>query len=178
MATILTCYYRPKPGGFCKRLFRAIDALLDQGHTVHYLAIIPFPIQHDHCHFHRFPWPDTWPNGLFFWAWFHLLAPLYLLVIGTRIRCTHLFAFASTYALLLKPLQAIRRLPLSVFIRADPLVNHELAGRKPWLIKLERTLEYLSLINTRCYAVSQSLASTIIRRHNFSQKINIRVFPN
>jgi len=35
---ILTCYYRPKPGGFCKRLFRAINALLDRGHIVHYLA--------------------------------------------------------------------------------------------------------------------------------------------
>lgn len=178
MATILTCYYRPKPGGFCKRFFRAIDALLAQGHTVHYLAIQPFPIHHDNCHFHRFPWPASWPNRLFFWTWFHFMAPLYLLIIGTHIRCTHLFAFGSTYTLLLKPLRIIHKIPLSAFIRADILENHALTKQKQWIIKLEHTLEYLSLINIRCYAVSNSLASKIMRRHHFSRKLDIEVFPN
>ena len=34
MATVLTCYYRPKPGGLCKRLQRTMQALLDRGHRL------------------------------------------------------------------------------------------------------------------------------------------------
>ena len=58
MATVLTYYYRPKRGGCFKQLFRAIDALLADGHTVHYLAVQRFSIDHPRCHFHRFPWPS------------------------------------------------------------------------------------------------------------------------
>lgn len=178
MATILTCYYRPKPGGFCKRLFRAIEALLARNHTVHYLAITPFPIQHSNCYFHRFPWPVHWNNGLLFWAWFHFLAPFCLIYIGIRHECTHLFAFANTYALILKPLHFVRRLPLSVFLRADILVNHQLAQHPNWLVKLEHAFEYFALADTRCYAVSQTLANTIQSRHHNSPHINIELFPN
>src|SRR5215467_11075094 len=63
MATILTCYYRPKPGGLCKRFFRATESLLSRGHEVHYLAVVAFPISHPHCHFHRFPWPQGKTEG-------------------------------------------------------------------------------------------------------------------
>ena len=66
MATILTCYYRPKPGGLCKRLFRAIESLLSSGHEVHYLAVVAFPISHPHCHFHQFPWPEAKTHGMIF----------------------------------------------------------------------------------------------------------------
>src|SRR5438093_1345770 len=72
MATILTCYYRPTPGGLCKRLFRAIESLLSSGHEVHYLAVVAFPISHPHCHFHQFPWPEAKTHGMIFW--FMLLA--------------------------------------------------------------------------------------------------------
>ncbi len=107
MATVLTCYYRPKPGGLCKRLFRAIEALLADGHSVHYLAVQPFPIDHPRCRFHRFPWPGGATEGLAFWVALHLFAPFWLLVIGLRQGVTHAFAFGHTYALLMQPLRVL-----------------------------------------------------------------------
>lgn len=77
-ARILTSYYRPKPGGFCKRLFRAINALLERGHEVHYLSVVEFPIDHPSCMHHKFPWPERYTDTLIFWAMFHTLAAVCL----------------------------------------------------------------------------------------------------
>src|SRR5262249_31778124 len=134
MATILTCYYRPKPGGLCKMLFRAIEALLSSGHEVHYLAVVPFPILHPHCHFHRLPWPEDKTEGLIFWFMFHLIALFQLLFLGLRYRVTHLFAFAHSYAFLLQPLRLLKRIPLTVFLHADTLENHRYKHRSPFVV--------------------------------------------
>ena len=129
---VLTSYYRPKPGGFCKRLFRGIAALLDGGCEVHYLAVVKFPIEHPHCFFHRFPWPAGRTDGWLFWGVFHLLAPPALLYLGVRHRITHAFAFGPNYALFLQPLRWIKRIPLSLFLRADTIENHRIKGRRSW----------------------------------------------
>ena len=137
MSSILTCYYRPKPGGFCKRLFRGIEALLAEGNTVHYLAVVPFPIDHPNCHYHHFPWPEGKTDTPLFWLVFHLLAPLMLVYLGIRYRICYSFAFGVTYGFLLQPLRLIRQIPLSLFVRADALKNHQLKRRSRLLIAIE-----------------------------------------
>lgn len=165
MSTLLTCYYRPKPGGFCKRLFRAVEALLAEGHTVHYLAVVPFPVEHPNCHFHRYPWPAGHTDGLLFWALFHLIAPPQLLYLGLRHRVDAAFVFGSTYALLMQPLRLLKRIPLTQFLRADVLTNHRLKGRPGWLLRLELLLEGVALHGTRLYGVSRTLTREVVRRH-------------
>ncbi|MCI5161906.1 MAG: glycosyltransferase [Candidatus Electrothrix sp. AX5] len=162
---LLTCYYRPKPGGFCKRLFRGINALLDHGHTVHYLAVVPFPVEHPNCHFHRFPWPETKTSGYAFWAVFHLLAPLLLLSLGFRYSVDRLFAFGSTYSLVLQPVRVVKQIPLALFLRADTIKNHQIKKRHKLLIKLEYLLEGLGVIGTNMYGVSQELTDAVKNRH-------------
>lgn len=164
-ARILTSYYRPKPGGFCKRLFRAIRALLDAGHQVHYLAVVPFPIHHPNCHFHRFPWPASRTDTLLFWAVFHLLAPLILLYLGMRLRITHAFAFGPTYSVLLQPLRCVTRIPLALFLRADTLENHRIKGRAGALIAMERILEAVAISGIDLYGVSETLVKDVVERH-------------
>lgn len=164
---ILTCYYRPKPGGFCKRLFRGIKALLDRGHTVHYLAVVPFPIEHPNCHFHRFPWPEERTSGYLFWGCFHLLAPLLLLFIGFRHQSNCLFAFSPTYSLFLQPLRLLKRIPLTLFLRGDTLAKHRTTGRSNMLVSFERYLEGFGIAGTRMYGVSESLVKRVNSRHRF-----------
>lgn len=163
MARVLTCYPGPRPGGLCRRLFRAIEALLASGHTVHYLAVERFPIDHPGCRFHRLPAPRR--EGLAFWAWLHLAMPPALLVLGLRHRVTHAFAFGATYGLFLQPLRLLGRVPLTVFLRADAIENHRLKGRPRWLLALEGRLEVAALSGSRAVAVSRTLAATIGKRH-------------
>lgn len=178
MARILTCYYKPKPGGLCTRLFRSIRALLERGHEVHYLAVERYPIDHPACHFHRFPWPPTYAHGLFFWATFHILAPLLLLYIGLRRRITHTYAFGTTYAFVLQPLRAIEGVPLTLFLRADVIANHLLVNRPQWLLRLETAIEGFAIRQTCLYGVSKTLTEVVIRRHRRFQPKVARTLPN
>ncbi|WP_455201307.1 glycosyltransferase family 4 protein [Kaarinaea lacus] len=164
-AIVLTSYYRPKPGGFCKRYFRAINALLEQGAKVHYLAVEQFPIKHVNCHFHRFPWPKNYTDNLLFWICFHLFAPLFLLYIGFRFRITHSFAFGATYAFLLQPLRLLKRIPLALFLRGDAIASHRVKGKPGWIILLDQFFEGLAIQGVGLYGVSDSLTLTVVGRH-------------
>jgi glycosyltransferase involved in cell wall biosynthesis len=175
---ILTSYYRPKPGGFCKRYFRAINALLARGHTVHYLAIIEYPINHENCHFHRFPWPQGFTDNLLFWATLHLLSPLLLLIIGLRYNITHTFAFHPSYSLFLQPVRLIKKVPLTVFYRADHIISHVVKTKPCWLIKLELLIERAALYHTRVFCVSEILTQSIRERTKSLPDVEINTFPN
>ena len=166
-ARILTSYYRPKPGGLCKRLFRAINALLAAGHEVHYLAVVPFPIEHPRCHFHRFPWPSTRADGYWFWGYFYLLAPIMLLAIGFKTRITHSFAFHPAYAFFMQPLRLCKGVPIALFFRADIIENHRINGRGWWLLTIEKLLEAAAISGVSMYGVSETLTKEILSRHRF-----------
>lgn len=177
MATVITCYYRPKPGGFCKRLFRAIDALLAAGHVVHYLAVVPFPISHPRCRFHRFPWPQRRTDSLIFWFAFALLAPPLLLIIGIRHRVDRCFAFGPPYALFMQPLRVINRAPLRLFLRADTVLNHTLKSRTIFA-RLELIAEGFALKGADIYGVSRALTAAVIQRHRILKPRSAHTFPN
>lgn len=182
MAILLTSYYRPKPGGCCKRLIRAINALLADGHTVHYLAIERFPIDHRECHFHRFPWPRTAAETLAFWAAFHLLAPFWILFIGLRQGVTHTFAFQHTYALIMQPLRLFKSLPLTLFLRSDVIECHLIKGKGRSLSRLlaavDGVFEALAFKNARLVFCSHALQAQVMSRHLGSRPASIAVLPN
>lgn len=178
MAVVLTCYYRPKPGGCCKRYFRAIHALLKCGHTVHYLAVSPFPVNHPHCHFHRFPWPAKKTENIFFWGVFFLLAPLQLFFMAQIYRITHLFAFDSLYVFVLQPSRILKNLPLSFFVRGDAVEQHKLKEHGKFITVAEKFTEAMAIANIHMYCVSKALEKNILSRHRFLKPKYHQVFPN
>jgi len=178
MARILTAYYRPKPGGYCSRLFRAMRALLDDGHEVHYLALEPFPVDHPRCHFHRFPWPVARADTVPFWIVFHLLAPWWLLAIALRARISHAFAFGTSYGLLLQPARVAMGASLTVFVRGDALAHHRLTGRNPLVRGLDWLAEGGALAGAHLCAVSATLAARITGRHRWLRPARQTVLPN
>lgn len=178
MTRILTCYYRPKPGGFCTRLFRALDALLAAGHEVHYLAVQPFPVHHAKCHFHRFPWPERYTNNLAFWLSLHILSPLLLVYLTFRYRISHLFAFGTNYGYLLQLSRLAKRIPLTLFLRSDVLETHRLNSRPRWLILMDYLIEGAAIAGVRLFAVSQHLLETTVARHRIAKPSVAGVLPN
>jgi len=177
-ARILTSYYRPKPGGFCKRLFRAINALLERGHEVHYLSVVEFPVNHPSCIHHKFPWPVRYTDTLIFWAVFHTLAPVILLYLGFKLKITHCFSFLPNYALLMQPLRLIKGIPLTLFLRADMIKNHQIKKRPHWIFQTELLIEALAIQGTRLYCVSQTLCDTVVERHRWSHPASSGILRN
>jgi glycosyltransferase involved in cell wall biosynthesis len=178
MSVILTCYYKPKPGGLCKRLIRSINALLERGHIVHYLAVEKFPINHKNCFFHRFPWPESKTDNLVFWFFFHLIAPVILLYLGFRYKISHAYAFVATYGFLLQPLRTIKKIPLTVFLRADIVKNYKHKGQNYALIFIDKLLEGIAIINANIYAVSHTLQKAVTNRHTLLKPRLSAVLPN
>jgi glycosyltransferase involved in cell wall biosynthesis len=164
-AVVLTSYYRPKPGGYCKRYFRAINALLSQGAEVHYLAVEKFPIDHAQCFYHKFPWPKGHTDKLIFWMCFYIISPFYLLYLGIKYNITHSFVFGPTYSFVLQPLRILKRIPLSLFLRADTILNHRISGRAEWIVKLDQLFEGAAVQGVRIYGVSDALTNTVLSRH-------------
>lgn len=175
---VLTSYYRPKPGGLCKRLFRSMEALLDDGHEVHYLAVVKFPIDHNNCYYHKFPWPENKTESTFFWVFFHLYAPFILLYIGIKFKITHLFAFSTNYAFLMQPLRMLRSIPLSLFLRGDAIENHRIKGRSRCLLGLEKLIESFAINGVNLYGVSEALVNAVMQRHRVSKPLKSGVIRN
>lgn len=166
-ARILTAYYMPKPGGLCKRYFRAIRALLADGHIVHYLAVRRFPIDHPNCHYHRLWWPGSiLPKGALFWVWLHFASVPVLAWLALRYRITHAFAFSINYGAMLCVARLLRRPTFTVFLRADSLRNNAIHGVGMMLRWLEGRVEYLALRRAHVFTVSEALAETVVRRHS------------
>lgn len=65
---VLTIYYRNYGGGCFKRLIKYINALLNKGHTVHYISMDPFPIKHPKAVFHsvKIPFSNQYIIALVF----------------------------------------------------------------------------------------------------------------
>lgn len=175
---VLTCYYRPKPGGFCTRYLRAINALLDRGCAVHYLAVVRFPIDRPNCFFHRFPWPQDKTDSLLFWAVFHVLAPIILIYLGFRWRITHCFAFGANYAYLLQPVRIAKQLRLVLFLRGDSFSHHGTKNRPAWLRRLDQLIEGFGIIDASVYCVAEFLGRQLATRHRWMYPRSIATLRN
>ena len=175
---ILTCYYKPKPGGLCKRLVMSMEALLENGHEVHYLAVEKFPVTHDDCHFHKFPWPSKYADGLLFWLFFLSFSVPVLTYLAFRYRIDRIYCFSSTYGIALQAARILKRIPLYIFLRADVITNHEIKGTSKLIITAEKLMEGFAIYHAHVYGVSEALIDDIANRHNILKPLSTGVLRN
>ncbi|PIE44727.1 MAG: hypothetical protein CSA45_05515 [Gammaproteobacteria bacterium] len=162
---LITSFYRPKNGGFCKRYFRALNALLQAGYDIHYLATEPFPIEGEGCHFHHFPWKKEKCETLLFWFVFHLLSPFYLLYIAIRWKADILLAFVPNYGFLLQPSRIFLKKPLILFLRGDTIKAHKINQKSRLIIFIDFCIEALGIFNAEIYGVSETCMNRVLSRH-------------
>jgi len=117
---ILTIYYKFKPDGFCKRFRLMIEAYLDKGCQVHYIAVEPYPIEHENLTPHIMPTPMKSRKSLVFWAYFFSIAPWHLLWISLRYRVELISVGSPLYACLSGIAKFVTRVPLITFIFITP----------------------------------------------------------
>ncbi|MBL6751690.1 MAG: glycosyltransferase family 4 protein [Nevskia sp.] len=177
-AAVVTSYYRPKPGGLCPRMFRALRALLGAGHTVHYLSVERFPIEHPRCHFHRFPWPPRHTDTPLFWAVFLCMAPLLLFWLSLRHRANVLLSFDPAYAMAMQPARLLPRRRLLLFLRADTVVNQRIKGRPGWLVRLWEMLEGLAVWRAEVVGVCAPVLDAVLARHRLLAPAHSSVLHN
>ena len=143
---ILTVYYKEKPGGFCKRIRLKIEAYLDRGWEVHYIAVEPFPYTHENLVPHILPTPMKRHDTLLFWSWFFLTVPFYILQTARGIKADLLTSVSPVYACLAGPAKWLLKIPMLTLILVKP-ANNTLWGKgQGFFLPVEYVMEKIGLM--------------------------------
>jgi|GEM_PF-352069 glycosyltransferase involved in cell wall biosynthesis len=150
---VLTVYYKHKPGGFCKRLQMKINAYLEQGWKVHYVAVELFPYKHPNLIPHILPTPFKNHNTLLFWIYFFTLAPWFTAWVAYREKVQLISIFSLAYACLCAPAKWITGSPILTFIRTMKEKREFTFGNYTIIYRLKRLLDKFGI------AISDSLVA-------------------
>jgi len=172
MPRVLTIYYKYKPGGFCKRLEMKINAYLEQGWTVHYIAVESFPYNHPNLIPHILPTPFKNHDTVFFWIYFFTVSPWFTGWIAFKEKINLLSIFSLTYACLCAPAKWITKAPLLTFIRT------RYGGKDSKIVSIsEQFLEKAGIyLSDSLVANSKAIMVELEKRDN--PKKNIQILYN
>ncbi|PIQ96811.1 MAG: hypothetical protein COV67_07535 [Nitrospinae bacterium CG11_big_fil_rev_8_21_14_0_20_56_8] len=172
---ILTVYYKHKPGGFCKRLRMKIEAYLEQGWEVHYIAVEPYPYTSPRLIPHLLPCPFSCHDSPWFWLYFFVTAPLFILFTAYRCRIQLLSIFSPLYASLCIPARRFLNIPLLEFLRSVPARCWPSSPRSSFALIIESALEKWGLeYGDLVLANSESVKHAMIEKHGkMAEKIGI-----
>ncbi len=166
-AKILTVYYKHKPGGFCKRLRMKIEACLERGWRVHYVAVEPYPYTHENLVPHILWTPFTRHDSIAFWIYFFLTIPFFILWVAWQLRPDLISVFSPLYACLCGPAKKICNIPMLTFVRSLPYRSTDFAYRgSPFAALFERALDRFGIaFSDRLLANSETVKAEMLRRH-------------
>ncbi|MCB0318364.1 MAG: glycosyltransferase family 4 protein [Bdellovibrionales bacterium] len=139
---ILSMYYTDKPGGFCKRLYSLLNALVTSGHEVHYLTLDKPPISLSNkikVHIIPFPFPDR--TGLKFWILFLTWAPIFAAFKSVIIQPKRFVVFGSFYAAIISLAKYLVGQKSVLFVRSI-VFDVEKENNLHWLLRWANGLVY------------------------------------
>ena len=145
MPRVLTIYYKHKPGGFCRRLRFKIEAFLEKGWEVHYVAVESYPYTHPNLKPHILPTPMSNHDSFLFWAYFFSMAPGLLLWIGIKNKINLITTGSPLYAFFCGPVKWILQVPMLTFIFIKPKFHTEWKSGLGFFKIFECLLERLGL---------------------------------
>lgn len=163
---ILTCYYKHKPGGLCKRLYRGITALLQEGHQVHYVSVSKFQLEDENLIYHKLKSPFANEDSILFWLYFIVICPVLCYWIACKYNIQRVFVFAPLYGYIMQPCRVFNKIPLIVFLRADSIKNHAYKNKSMMVIAAELVMEGIGIWRTKLVSVSQHTLDNVVKRHS------------
>jgi glycosyltransferase involved in cell wall biosynthesis len=175
---VLSVYYTHKPGGFCKRLYRLLNAA-SSANDVHYLCLDPPPGElSERVQLHQIPFPGTQRSGLFFWALFTLWCPIYSLYTALKVRPDRYIVFGAYYSSMLIPARLLHRATLVLFARSLVFKIDKITEKPEWVRNIAAIVEKIGFRNADVLVcMTESMASEL--RSFVGSKIpEIRILPN
>lgn len=143
---VLACYYTHKPGGFCKRLYRLLNALSAAGHEVYYLTLDPLPTQVSlKAEVKIIYFPIKKRSGALFWISLVCMLPILLFKEAKEIRPQRLVAFGAFYSAMWLPVRFWFRVPLILFIRSLVFKINKVNNEPILLRAMSNVLDWIGL---------------------------------
>lgn len=168
--TILSAYYKHKPGGFTKRLYRAYQGLDAAGYRVIYVATEKLPVEGEHIQPVLLPMRSK-SGSVAYWPEFYLRAVWEMRRLTRQEQAQTHFMFSFFYA----SISILAGWGLGArtltFVRADDVFDSR-QKRFVWLrTMLHQSLEKLGMrYSSRIMMTSESMKNIITRRSGGAQK--------
>ena len=177
---ILSVYYTHKPGGFCKRLYRLLDALSARGHEVTYLCLDrPEGKLSSAVQFQQIPFPTKVRAGVFFWLLFILWTPAYLCFAAARLKPDRYLVFGAFYSsMVLLASRLFHRAPVVLFLRSLVFKINEIT-EKPFVIrKISSLVDSIGILTaTKVVVMSEAMKLELLSFLGRSPK-QMSILPN
>ena len=177
-AKILTIYYKHKRGGFCKRIKMKIEAYLEKGWEVHYMAVEPYPYEDNNLHSHIIPSLFCKHEGIMFWMYFFIVTPIYALFLALKFRFTLISAVSPVYAWICLPIKWITHIPIVTFLLTKPKFTTDCHEQYQSLAPLEKWMENSGLNASNLVIANSHACKEEWIKQIGGNKINIEVQPN
>ena len=173
---VLGIYYKHKPGGFCKRLYRCYEAFAQAGHEVHYISTEVLPVRQKSIvpHVMKLPFKDA--NSVFFWFAFTLYAMFYVCYLTRKLNIGTVFVMGSYYAFVNGLNKMLNKAILVTYLHARDTDYSSLIGRRSLLISVQAWYEYISFaISDVILTINSSMKEDLEHRCLHAR---IEVLPN
>jgi glycosyltransferase involved in cell wall biosynthesis len=173
---VLGIYYKHKPGGFCKRLYRSYEAFAQAGHKVHYISTEVLPVCQKSIvpHVMKLPFKDA--NSVLFWFAFTLYAMFYVCYLTRKLNIGTVFVMGSYYAFVNGLNKMLNKATLVTYLHARDTDYSRLIARPSPLIRLQAFYEYISFsICDVILTINSTMKKDLERTYPRSK---IEVLPN
>jgi len=173
---VVSIYYTHKPGGFCRRLYRGMDACAKAGAQIIYLSLDPVPSGDHSFTTELIPFPMKRRSGLMFWALFTAWVPLWLCFKLSSLKPHRIMVFGAYYSFLTSLYALIHGVPIILFVRG---ISQKVTTRERGLGSfLLHRLEGAGLrAATRIVAVHEEMAKQLRQLFELEGRA-IEVLPN
>lgn len=151
-----------------------INAYLEQGWEVHYVAVELFPYKHPNLTPHILPVPFKNHNTLAFWIYFFSVGPWFTAWVAYKEKIQLISIFSLTYACLSAPAKWITGSPLLTFVRTMKEKKKSAFGSSKIIFRLERILEKAgSAVSDSLVANCESIKTELTTQGNAKKDIQI-----
>ncbi len=176
---VLSLYYTDKPGGFCKRLYRLLNALSDRNHTVFYYTLDPASARvKSEVTVKQIPFPLKARGGLLFWLLFTVWCPVFIFAEAIRVKPTHCIAFSPFYGAMLALVRIFTGSPLILFLRSLSFKTHRITGLAAPLRAISSLLDRIGLaLSSKVICMTQAMAEEV-RQEYGTEALKLKVLPN
>jgi glycosyltransferase involved in cell wall biosynthesis len=181
MKKILSLYYRPKPGGFCKRLTMAYEAFAEQGWEVHYLSLEEFSVRHANIHHHKIPMPFKKREDVFFWLNFFVVSVFALARAQARLAADAIVVFGPFYSFIAAPCRLFRKARIILFSRGEllkSLAETRTGIGKPFILMAYRWVRRIGYQASDAIIFNSKSLAEKAKKEFPSKKDNIAVLLN
>ncbi len=177
---LLTAYYRHKHGGFCKRYYRALLTLCDDGIDIDLVCCQRLNIQHENLHYHTVTLsiPEK-KYPIAYWLLSSIKITLKLAQLKSKYHYHAFFSFAPFYSVLHKFTNKKKeKLNSILFLRTDDIIGQKIKERSSVIIYILKKFYKMAFNESHLIGVTQTTLNSCLSHFHSCAPLSTDILYN